>query len=167
MNARIETPSKDKAGRGVWIGVVAGLAFVVLANAAMITVAVNNPPAHETDDHYGDALRYDEVIEARAASEALGWRVGVTPCADELAACTFVLEVRDRDGVAVEGLGGTVELRRADSEVFDRRAAVTAEVPGRYVADLSLGAGGLYELSIDLKGSAGHFTETRRVIVEE
>lgn len=167
MAAPVQSDSDRRAGRGVWIGVIAGLTFVVLANAAMISVAVRNPPAHETDDHYGDAMRYDEVIEARAASEALGWTVRIEPCRGHLDDCAFTIDVEDADGLAVGGLEGDIELRRADDERFDRRAKVTALRSGRYTTDVSLGAAGLYEVAIELRGDAGRFTDKRRVVVGE
>lgn len=156
-----------RAGRGVWIGIIAGLGFVVAANAVMISVAVSNQPALETDDHYGEAMRYDEVIEARAATAALGWRVDVQSCEGALSPCTFQLSVTDAGGEAVGDLNGELLLRRADTASLDRTAPITSLGGGRYEAEFDLGAAGLYELNLDLRGDAGDFVDKRRVVVHD
>lgn len=159
--------SNGGAGRGVWIGVIAGLGFVVAANAVMISVAVSNQPALETEDHYGDAMHYNEVIAARAASNALGWKVTVEPCEGDVSACDFDISVADASGDAVEGLEGEVALRRADTTELDRSSHLVARGGGRYGAEFDLGAPGLYELQMNLHSDAGDFVEKRRVVVHE
>lgn len=164
--AGVSRTEGERAGRSVWVGIIAGLGFVVTANAVMITIAVRNPPALATEDHYGDGMRYDEVIASRTQSEALGWRVVVEPCRYDEASCRFRVEVRDAEGRAVPGLAGDLSLRRADTAAFDRVAKVKIAGPEHYEADVELGAAGLYEVSIDLRGADGHYTDQRRLVVE-
>lgn len=144
----------EQQGRSWWpLGIVAGLSIVAVANAIMITYALQNPSVRVSEDPYLDGLHYDEVIAERRASEALGWDVDIDVCATGMGeTCEVALVVRDRSGAPVRGLTGSVDARRGDNEALDRNASFEELSDGRYLASVGLATGGLYELSIRLEG---------------
>jgi nitrogen fixation protein FixH len=149
-------------------GIGAGLGVVVAVNALMLHIAISNPSAPASRDHYGDSLRWNEVQAERGRARALGWRVEVQPCAALLQAegCPLVLRVRDAADRPVAGLHGTIVAQRADDPALDREAEVTASPGvGDYVARLPLARPGLYTLSIRLEGGPALWVDQRRIHV--
>jgi nitrogen fixation protein FixH len=149
--------------RSWWpMGIIAGLGVVFVANAIMITFALTNPSVMVSEDPYGDALAYDEVIAERDAAKALGWTVTLSACSEN--ACTVSLVVRDAGGAPVDGLTGAVHAERGDDAGLDREAEVVARGEGRYEATLALARPGLYEVSVRFHGGpapwVGVFTQS-------
>lgn len=161
----MSTPS---AWKSPWPwGIVAALGCVMVANALMIRSALQHPSAPASDDHYGDAQQWNEVIEQRAATEALQWTVTHQACPEGLTVegCEVRLTVRDRHGAPVSGLQGQVEARRADDVRYDRLGSVQAVAEGLYAVQLPLEAPGLYRLGIRLRGAGDLWVSQRDVLV--
>lgn len=153
----------DRSEKRSWwpYGIVGGLGVVAVANAIMITCALQNPSVRVSEDPYGDSLDYDRVIAERDAAKALGWTVELSPCSNE--ACTVSLLVRDADGRPVDGLAGTIRAERGDDAGLDREGELLARGEGRYEGSLGLARHGLYAVSVRLEGGpapwVGEFTE--------
>lgn len=148
-------------------GIVAALGCVMVANALMIRSALQHPSAPATEDHYGEAQQWDQVLEQQAATRSLQWSVTHEVCPDGLTVegCEVRLTVRDRTGAPVPGLRGQIEARRADDVRYDRQGRLQALAQGVYAVQLPLEAPGLYRLGIRLEGARDPWVSHREVLV--
>ncbi|PRP96597.1 hypothetical protein ENSA5_36730 [Enhygromyxa salina] len=142
------------------IGVVVGLGVVVVANAIMISIAVSNPSAPAAADHWTESLEWDQELDLRERSAALGWSVaqlGRSPDGGSLG-----VDLIDAEGRALTGLSGTLTLERSDSAAHDRALALHEAPGGRYLTAGEIPARGLYEVTIDVHTAAGERFVTRQ-----
>lgn len=144
--------------RNPWPWFIGGLLLtVVVANAIMLTIATGTPPILEDDDAYQTSLRYDEVIAARAAAKALGWRAEVQQADGRLE-----WRMLDAQAQPVRGLAGQLVLRRADTAQHDRTLALAEAAPGVYRADWA-GTPGAYRVDVQLDRGDERWIETREM----
>lgn len=141
-------------------GIIGALAFVVSAQAAMIAIASNNPPVLESETAYADSLRYDDVVDARRASAALGWTAAVEVTADAV-----VYTVTDAAGAPVAGLSGGLRMARPDTRAADAEVAFAEVAPGVYRAPRAAGAG-VFRLSARLAGGPSPWLDERRAVFQ-
>ena len=142
--------------RSPWPFAIAGvLLIVVAANVTLILIARGDPQLMETENYYEHALAYDEVIEARVASEALGWSAEVAPGDGQLE-----YALKDRAGAPVTGLKGDLKLKRQDTTRFDQEIAVREVAPGLYRAEGVRGTG-LFHLRARLEGGGAPWVDER------
>lgn len=134
------------------IGIVTGLAVVVVANAIMIGIALSNPSTKASEDHWAEAMAWDQELERRAQSRALGWSLARLERDGEN---RLVVRVIDREGAALLGLEGSLALQRSDSAAHDRELALVELGEGRYRSDAAVPAGGLFELRFELHDHSG------------
>lgn len=139
-------------------GIIAFLGMVVVVQAVFITVATRNRPVLESETAYADSLAYDAVMQARAVSAALGWRVTV-----EVGDDAVRYRVADRTGAPVMGLSGTLRMVRADTASADAEVAFVEQSPGLYRAPRSA-PGGLYRLAARLEGGPEAFVDERKAV---
>jgi len=145
--------------RSLWpYAIIASLLGVVAVQAVLVTVATRNAPVLESETAYADALDHDAVMQARAASAALGWQVTVDVMPDGV-----VYRVVDRRGLPVRGLSGTLRMVRADTAAADAEVAFEEQAPGIYRAARSASEG-VYRLAARLEGGPDPFVDTRRVV---
>lgn len=148
--------------RNLWpLGVVGGLATVVIANVIMVIIATKNPQALETKDAWKDGQAYQQVLDERAAAARQQWKVEVAVKEAEV-----WFRVLDAEGKPVTGLGGQVRATRADTAELDYEVEVRQVDPGLYTAPLKLPRSGLWRLNTELSGAAGKWFDERRIAVE-
>lgn len=150
----------DTARRSLWPYAIMGfLGFVVVVQAVFVTVATRNPPVLESETAYADSLHYDDVMQARAASSALGWRVTV-----EVDDAAVRYAIVDGIGAPVTGLSGTLRMGRSDTRAVDAEAAFEEIAPGVYRAARGPGDG-LYRLAARLEGGPSPWIDDRRAVL--
>lgn len=141
-----------------WIA--GGLASVVVANAIMISIALRNPSAASTEDHWQQAKVHDQVMQQRAAADALGWSVAI----EATGPGTAVLRVLDHDGLALHGARVTARAERADDTRYDRVLTSAELEPGRY-ALTGFAISGLHRIEIEITGAGTHWVGERTLMV--
>jgi nitrogen fixation protein FixH len=129
-----------------WPWAVAALLSVVVGvNLYVFALARRNAPVLAEEAYYQLGLDHQARIDARRASRALGWRAAY---AWEPARLTLTLV--DASGVGVEGLEGSLRLRRADTALDDAQVSLSPLGGGRYEAALPPRLGGLYSFRASL-----------------
>lgn len=146
-----EAHENDRADMGGPIAIVVGLGVVVIANVIMISLALSRPSIPATTDHWAESLVWEQELERRAHSRALGWSVReLARDRDALA-----LSITDADHQPITGLSGSVTLRRADRGTDDHTLTLIEVHVGRYRSEQTIPDAGLYELSVALRDPAG------------
>ncbi|MCA9696172.1 MAG: FixH family protein [Myxococcales bacterium] len=156
-----DTNAGEPASRNLaWpVGIVVGLGFVVVANAIMIGVAVSHPSAPAAGDHWAESLAWDQELELRERSAALGWSIA------ELGgdARGLTLRLLDDRGRPLTGLRGELRLERADSTSHDARLSLIDLGEGRYRSEPAP-ISGLVHVALDVQDPAGNRFVAQRSI---
>lgn len=160
-------PARPFARRGSWIPwvFVAMFAVVLLANTAMVYVAASTWTGLETREHYRKGLEYNAALEAERAQAARGWQVAVDARAAGGTALLRV-ELRDRDGRALDGAEVTALLIRPTSDGHDFAVALDAAAAGVYAAEAAMPLPGQWDLRIEARHPAGDWQSIRRIVVQ-
>lgn len=155
----------EQGGRAwAWpVGIAVGLGCVGIANAIMISIALSHPSAPASADHWAESLAWDQELELRERSAALGWSIASIAWQDE-----------DRDRVQLRlidsaarpllGLRGSVTLERSDTAAEDLRLELRELGEGRYVADGGTPTAGLVRLTLDVEDPRGERFVTRKQV---
>lgn len=155
------------ARRSPWpYAITGGLAVVVVVNMIMLSIALDHPSTPASPDHYGEALAWDDFVGARSAARAQGISVSFEPCTPQPGGCRLAVVVADAQGRPVPDVDGTLEVRRSDTDRYDRRVSLRLVAPGRLEADVELGADGLYDIEAKLAGHELSWVERTRLALE-
>jgi nitrogen fixation protein FixH len=129
-----------------WPWGIAALLFTVVAvNLYVWRLASRNAPIVDDASYYQLGVEYQQEIDRRNASAALGWRAHYEWSAEGVS-----LWLLNREGKAVEGLTGELELKRADTRASDLKAPLSSSRPGVYEAKLKGHLGGLHSYRVTL-----------------
>ena len=141
---------------------VAGFALVFAVNATMITFAVGSFSGLYTPKPRDRGLRFNEVIAAQQARDALGWRVESTwrPGSDDLEIAVF-----DRAGQPLAGAQVAVALVRPAEKGAVLDVAMTAVDIGRHAGYVALPARGNWDVDISVELGGQRFAQTRRMFL--
>ena len=160
--------------KSLWpYGITAALMLVVGVNLVMVSIAYRHPSAAATHEHWREAVEFNDEFARRQETANLGWHIQVVPCKGGLdgeatsdgRACDLTIVVNDRNEQPLRQLSGEIELRRGDSEAFDRQGTLQESADGSYIAKLHLAAGGNYRARVKLSGTQGtwHGEESVRI----
>ena len=139
-------------GRHVLLMLIAFFGVIFAANGVFVTLAVKSFPGEEADRAYVRGLDYDDVLTARAAQGALGWRATLEDVSrDGAGGARIIIAFRNDNGGPVTGLAldGALRAPASDGDVAlsfvdlgnGRHEAVGADVrAGAW--DLSVAAAG-------------------------
>jgi nitrogen fixation protein FixH len=157
---RTATPSR----RGLaWpIGIAVGLGAVVIANAIMITIALSNPSAPAAKDHWAESLRWEQELEQRQRSAALGWSIASLAWR-EPGHERIELRLIDRDGAPLVGLRGTLTLQRSDTAAYDVELDLVELGEGRYLADGEPNTSGLVRLTLTVERDTQRYVSQQQI----
>lgn len=123
----------------VWPAIVIGSIIVFVAlMLGIVTVAVQHRPQLVSERYYAEGSNLREWKLQRAASEATGWNVSVTPLATDMAVSPLVeLTVTDASGAACDSLAGLVAFYRPSDQALDIASASLQFIgAGRYLVKL-------------------------------
>ena len=135
-----------------WPLMVVGLLVMSIAAATITVVAAHSDGgAQVVDEYYTKATQWDEQVARQAASDALGWSTRLTVhTLDARGLRTADVLVTDRAGTPIEGLAGTLAVRR--SPASDIVATIplqpVAGQPGLYRQALPVAASGLWTFEV-------------------
>lgn len=172
MNPSNSSPrpsSTNPSRKNLWpLGIICGLAFVVITNLTMVTIAIQNPSLPETESHWNDALAFNEEYDLRKQSAEKNWTFQIKNCSslDEQDQCALRIRILDAQGQPVTGLRGQVRLRRGDHNDSDRDIALDPLGSGDYRARFPLGRRGMYSVELRTQGRTGSWRATRRLLIE-
>ena len=138
-------------GWHVFIAFAVFFGVIVAANAVMITLAVTTFTGEDVKAAYGTGLRYNDILDTRADSRALGWTMDVR---QGEGAAPLVVTIKDKNARPVGGLALRGQLKRPVQAKLDRDVDFREVSPGVYHAVLSDLAAGQWDLIVraDLGG---------------
>ena len=138
----------------------AAMLFVVAVNVRFIMIAVTTFPGAASNDDFDTSNRYNAVMQAAAAQDALGWT--------ERASVAGGLAAIDLAGAGKQALTGATVLAAAERPLgTDPAINLTFHetTHGHYVADAGLPAKGQYDLRLRISVSGHQVMITRRILV--
>lgn len=163
----VESISRHKV---VWVGVIlALLTLQVLMCAAAVYLATTDDRTAIEPDYHEKALRWNEAVAAKQASDALGWKadIAVEPAPDLFGHRSIRVAILDRRGVAVTGAEVRVVLfhHAHGAKVQDIPLVERSDAAGAYAARVPMRQAGLWEFRVTarLGKDVFHRTEQRDV----
>jgi hypothetical protein len=157
-------PRKAGWAHWVWPGLVCALLGAQVGLGVVAVTLATADPAWRVVPHYHEqALRWDGVMAARAASDRLGWDVSISPEEATTAGGPqpLVVTLVDGEGRPVDGATLTVELwhHARPGEVITIVCPQSA-VPGRYIGDARLNRSGLWQVEIAARRHEQQFAKS-------
>ncbi|HMN38549.1 MAG TPA: FixH family protein [Hyphomicrobium sp.] len=142
------TPDQDfvLTGRHVLFALLGFFGVVFAVNAYFIDKALSTNTGVVSNEPYRKGLKYNERIEAAERQAQLGWRddIKLSPAGDRLS-----VDIRDKDGKAVDGLTIKATVGRPASEREDITVTLAQTPEGTYEAAFPPRAAGTYVASIE------------------
>jgi len=139
--------------------VAGGIAFVMVVNFAMMSMAVRTFPGLATTNGFGASNGYDHVLKTAERQDALGWTVR-----DTLDGGRPVVTLSDRAGSPLVGARLSAAAERPLGEATPATLAFRATAPGRFVAEAALPPG-QWDLDLTVTALGGEYHTTRRLVV--
>lgn len=146
-----------------WL-IAAFFGVVVLANGAMVYLAVSSFTGLQTEGHYVRGLAYNRVLEAERAERALGWDVTVEFRQTGDRRGQIVARARDADGLPLDDAVVTARLVRPTQNGFDLQITLAAGRGGIYAADVELPLPGLWEIQTQIVHRSDVYRTAQRTV---
>lgn len=143
----------------------AALLPVVVANGALIYLALASKPALVDAHPYEDGRTYNHELTAASLQQRLGWSASLEPPRHAETAAPIVFSVHDRGGAPVTGLAVELSIRRPVGALPDRRLVLAEVSPGRYTAAVTLPLAGQWQFDIVARRGDDQFVYARRVVI--
>ncbi len=142
-------------GKHVLAAMLAFFFIVIGVNALFIVEAVRTFPGEDAPRAYVQGLRYNEILAARRAEAARGWRARAR-FIDGDAEPVLRIAITDDSGAPLSGLVIDAELRRPTDARLDQPLRFNDKGEGVYEARLSTLAPGQWRV----RGAAARGTDT-------
>lgn len=154
-------------GRMVAAALVIFFLVVVAANATMLTMALRTMPGVDVKSAYETSQRFNGEIARMHDQAARGWQAQVA-IARTGAGAALAVDLRDRNGAALDGLSVRARLERPATRQEDREANLTETATGRYEAQIAdLHAGG-WTLALEARrGDETLFVSRSRILLRD
>ncbi len=139
---------------------IAAMLVVVAVNVRFIYIAVSTFPGAASSDDFDTSNRYDAILRAVAAQDALGW--------SESASAQGMAAVVDLAGPDHKPLAGAAVTANAERPLgSDAVIAVSFKEssPGHYVATSVLPLPGQWDLKLHVVQSGHEARVTRRIVI--
>jgi nitrogen fixation protein FixH len=138
-------------------------ALIVAANASFLYFAVKSFPGEKEKKSYRQGLLYNEVLDARAAQEALGWSAAIDSIVRDGETVAVVVSFAGKNTAPLDELELAGALVRPASEEGEQSFAFTPAGAGRYEAVVAAGSGA-WDMTVTASSAAGdRFQFTNRV----
>jgi nitrogen fixation protein FixH len=148
----------------VWpTAIIAVLGVFVGANIWLARVANGDPAFAIEDDYYKKAIHWDDELAQRRENDRLGWRVSPSLDASDSAGSLLAVSLSDRSGLPMAGARILVTAVHNSAGGHPVGVVLVDQGQGRYRATLPLRRRGMWELRIDVRRGADHFTADLRV----
>lgn len=163
-------PPKAKAaftlkGWHVLAMLVAFFGVIATVNGVMMTLAMRSMPGIETRSSYEASQKFNTLLAAQEAQNALGWQVDLSRVRFEHG--EILVHVRDRAGAAQSGLDITVTLAHPADARRDHTVRLTQKGAGDYSAPLPALPPGQWRVELEIKqGDLVRFRSQSRVDVK-
>ncbi len=143
MSDQTDKKEFELTGKHVLAITVSAFALIIGVNVFMAYSAIQTFPGLETDNSYVASQQFDRL---KAAQLGLGWEV-----AAKIEGETLVLDIRDKDGEAVEVKSIYGIFGRATHVKSDQEPNFSQSSTGAYVADVGKLDPGNWNLRVNIK----------------
>lgn len=146
------------------VGITLVLLSVVASNIWVAVKASSDPSFAIEPDYYRKAVAWDSAMAQERVNAALGWRVASSLSAFSAdSGAAFRVTVTDATGHPVHGARVIVAAmyNARASDVFTTQLLTDGR--DGYVGRLPVHTAGVWEMRLDISGSAGRFTTTARL----
>lgn len=170
MNRQDAVASRDGkplTGRTVFFWLLGFFGVVIAANGVMTKLAIDTLPGTEVDSAYRASLAYNSSIKAAQQQDARGWRANAHVERDAAGRATLVLELRDKTGALLAGLGVNARLARPADKRGDRLIAMREPQAGLYRGEADDVPPGQWDLVIEAeRGDERVFASRNRLVLD-
>jgi len=125
-------------GRHVLFGLVVFFGVMLIANAALLYLAVSTFSGGDTSNAYQKGLNYNEIVEAAKRQDERGWQ---SELAYENESRRLMLQIVDKFAAPITGLEVEARLGRPATDKEDRKVELKETGAGVYAATLDLAPG--------------------------
>ena len=144
------------------IGVAVVLALTVAGNVYVAIRANDDPSVHVERDYYQRAVRFDADQALRQRSERLGWHVNLDARRTTQTQAVLTAVLVDSTGASVTG--ATVRIAaHAVARGNDVFTATAIDAGDRYIAELPVNRGGLWDVDVEAVRGTDRFVITQRL----
>ena len=168
--ARPSAPMPDRRGSSLrqrWpvLAFAASCLVVLLANGALVVLAVATWPGLQTEDAYQKGLAYNAALAAARDQAALGWRAELTftPTAERRGRLEVRLE--DAAGQPVERAEVRVDLVRPTQAGHDFSTFLDRAAGGVYAGETAFPLAGIWDVRLRAERGQKLYQATSRVFV--
>lgn len=161
--------SNKQAFRNPWVvGWLLLLLVVLVVNGGMIITAFKTSPGLVKDDYYQQGRDYERTVQQlMEARKRLGWQVTLQPGEVTVGKpATLKIQVLDKAGVQLSGLGGHLQLYRPSDRDQDAIISFSEVAPGQYEAVYTVMLKGVWDLILTLKHGEDRYTVEQRIHVK-
>ena len=161
----VERQVANRRAAWCWGSFVVGLLTLqVTGGVIAIVLAGSDQSVAVVPDYYQKALKWDEEVAIRAASDRLGWVAQMNQTDGEQGLAGLEVRLRNESGQLVKFDTGTLEIYRHVRAGDVRRVALPAASEGAIQLDNCFDASGLWQISLDVEDAAGNrFVESREI----
>ena len=144
------------------IGIAVVLALTVAGNVYVAIRANDDPSVHVERDYYQRAVRFDADQALRQRSARLGWRVNLNARRTTQTQAVLTAVLVDSTGASVNG--ATVRIAaHAVARGNDVFTATAIDAGDRYIAELPVNRGGLWDVDVEAVRGTDRFVITQRL----
>jgi nitrogen fixation protein FixH len=138
---------------------IAAMLVVIAVNVRFIYIAVSTFPGAASTDDFDTSNRYDAILKAVAAQDALGWTE-----AARAQALTAVIDLTGPDHKPLTRAALTANAERPLGSDSLTALAFIEAAPGHYVATSALPMPGQWDLKLTVAASGHTVHVTRRIV---
>ena len=168
MGLRI-SQENNQAMRNPWVlGMLLFLVVFLTANAVFIFLAFNSPPNLVVEDFYERGKAYEQAREAMDREKALGWSgVIMLPAAarvNQTQTYEALIQGKNSAGLLLDDV--TLYAYRPSDARADFSVPMQKTGHGSYMADVSFGLPGIWDIIVEARQGETDFVMTRRIRIE-
>jgi nitrogen fixation protein FixH len=140
---------------------IGAMLAVVVVNAVFISAAIHTFPGAASNDDFDTSNRYNTVLDAAAAQDALGWTERAIAEHGQT-----MLDLADREGRPLSGVLIECIAERPLGTDAAKPMMFHEVSPGHYVASAVADLGGQWDLKLHLRLDRHEAWVTRRIVVK-
>lgn len=162
------TPEElETIARWKWAGLIVGLLVLqVLMGGVAALLAVSDPAFAVVPNYHERAMHWDDVIAARQASTALGWKshIYASDSADLYGKRRLTVRLQDAAGQPLTEAQIRLQLWHHAHPLDIQEISLTpdAAVPGQYFGEAIVRRPGLWEVELSADRDGQHYLATTR-----
>lgn len=152
-------------GRGVLLWLCAFFGVIFATNILFITLSISTFRGEDEQKPYLQGIEYNQTLARRAEQSELGWRAALSASRGKGGEVVVEVDLRDRAGHPLAGVPLSGELRHPADETRDLALKLSANAPGRYLADAGAISAGYWDVVVASGDAKAPFEATRRIWV--